>query len=370
MCSAANTCQGRNDIVATKKKLNVGVIGLGIGRWHAGNFDDYGRSNLVAVCDQNEHLRQITVEKHSLPAENAYADYRKMFADAKRTGLQAVSIALPNKLHAPVAVAAMKAGLHVLCEKPMATSAAGARQMLAAAKAAKRTLMINFSTRFGREARALKRAIEAGAIGDVYFGRSVWHRRRGIPGLGGWFTNKELAGGGPVMDLGVHRLDLAMWLMGNPRPISVSGSTFDTLGKRLAKEQGKSYEVEDLGCAMIRFDNGATLLLEASWASNGHKEEEMFTQLYGTTGGVVHDNSGDGHAFEARVISETDGSFWNSKMTAAAVDDLSSFHEFVDAVLDNREPISTGQHGLDVQLILDAIYKSAQTGREVRMNTK
>ncbi len=356
--------------MATKKVLNVGVIGLGIGRWHASNFDEYRRCKLVAVCDQNEHLRQITIDKHSLPADSAYSDYRKMFADAKRTGLQAISIALPNKLHAPVTVAALKAGLHVLCEKPMATSAAGARRMLAAAKAAKRTLMIHFSTRFGREARALKRAIEAGTIGDVYFGRSVWHRRRGIPGLGGWFTNKDLAGGGPVMDLGVHRLDLAMWLMGNPRPVSVSGSTYNTLGKRLAKEQGKSFDVEDLGCAMIRFDNGATLILEASWASNSDKAEEMFTQLYGTEGGVVHGNCGEGHAFEAHVVGEANGTFWNSKMEDATVPDLSGFHEFVDAVLEKRQPIATARQGLDVQLVLDAIYKSARTGREVRMNTK
>jgi predicted dehydrogenase len=355
-----------------KKTLKMGVVGLGIGRWHAQNFANYARCELVACCDQNDHLVNITCEKHGLPAANGYGDYRKMFADAKRTGLEAVSIALPNKLHAPVAIAALNAGLHVMCEKPMAISAAEGRKMLAAAEAAGKTLMVNFSYRYEAESRAMKRIVESGEIGQVYFARTVWHRRRGWPGmgLGSWFATKAMSGGGPLMDLGVHRLDLAMWLMGNPTPMSVSASTFDHLGKAQAKADGVSFDVEDLGCAMIRFDNGATLLLEASWACHNDKAEEMLTQLYGTEGGMVQRNLDGSEQFEVHVMGQSNGMQWTRGIDKVVDRTPSSFQEFVDASLDGREPLSTAQQGLDVQLVLDAIYKSAKTGKEVRLASK
>jgi predicted dehydrogenase len=354
--------------VAKKKQtLNVGVVGLGIGRWHASQYDEYGRCNLVAACDQNAHLRSITAEKHNLPADQCYDDYRKMFADAKRIGLDAISIALPNKLHAPVAIAALKAGLHVLCEKPMATSTAEARRMLAAAKAARKTLMINFSSRFEWESMAIKRAVEAGELGDIYFARSIWHRRRGIPIWSEWFYTRELSGGGPIIDLGVHRLDLAMWLMGNPKPVTVSGSTFAVFGPEIARKQGKKYDVEDLGCAMIRFDNGAALILEASWAANIELDDEIATQLYGSKAGVIYRKLPDPAETEVVVFGEANGSMRNSRLAKPIGATPSSFQEFVDACLDGREPIATAEHGLNVQLILDATYKSAATGREVRI---
>jgi predicted dehydrogenase len=240
--------------------------------------------------------------------------------------------------------------------------------MLAASKKAKRTLMINFSFRFNDQSRALKRAAESGVLGDVYFGRTVWHRRRGLPGFGGWFGQKKLSGGGPIIDLGVHRLDLAMWLMGNPRPVSVSGSAFGHIGQALAKKQRKAFDVEDLGCALIRFDNGATLILEASWAGFSEKREDMITQLYGTKGGIIQRNVGEGYEFEARIYTERDGAIWDQKLQQSTLAGGSAYREFVDAVLDEREPISPGEHGLHVQLILDAVYRSAQTGREVRIS--
>lgn len=352
-----------------KKTLKIGVVGLGIGRWHAQSFAGYNRCELVACCDLNDHLVNITVEKHNLPAENGYSDYRKMFADAKRTGLEAVSIALPNTFHAPVAVAAFKAGLHVLVEKPMAMSAAEARRMQQAARQAKRTLMVNFSYRFEPGSRAMKRIMDSGEIGEVYFGRTVWHRRRGWPGmgLGSWFGNKAMSGGGPLMDLGVHRLDLAMWLMGSPKPVSVSASTFDHLGQAQAKAEGKSFDVEDLGCALIRFDNGATLLLEASWACNGDKTEEMLTQLYGTQGGIVQRNIEGGEQFEVHVMGESDGMRWTREIDVVTERTPTAFQEFANACLDGTEPLVTPQHGINVQVVLDAIYKSAQIGKEVRL---
>ena len=349
------------------KVLNVGVIGLGMGSAHLADYQGNPRANVVAICDKDARRLADNAGQYGIAEEGCFTDCHKMFARAGRLGLQAVSVALPNALHAPVTIAAFKAGLHVLCEKPMATSAREARAMIAAGRRARRKLMINFSFRFTEQSQALKRAVDAGLLGKVYFGRTVWHRRRGMPGFGGWFGRKKLSGGGPVIDLGVHRLDLAMWLMGSPRPVTVSASTFGHIGAAEARRQKKRFDVEDLGCALIRFDNGATLILEASWAGFSEKAEDMITQLYGTTGGIVQRNLDEGYAFEARAYAERDGSLWELKLQEPTVRTPSAYAEFVDAVLSGRQPLATGRQGLDVQLILDAIYKSAALGREVRI---
>jgi len=353
----------------TKKRrtLNTAVIGLGMGRGHLSDYAANPRAHPVAVCDIDTSRLKAMAEQHSIPQERCYTDYRKLLAGAKGLDLHAVSVALPNTLHAPVTIAALKAGLHVLCEKPMAMNAAQARRMLAAARKARRTLMINFSFRFQPASMALKRFVDDGRIGQVYYGRTVWHRRRGLPGFGGWFGTKALSGGGPIIDLGVHRMDLAMWLMGSPRPVTVTASTYNVIGARLAKEQRKTFDVEDLGAALVRFDNGATLILEASWAGFSEKREDMVTQLWGTKGGVIQRNVGEGYEFEARAYTEEAGALWERKLQQPVGRTPSACGEFVDAVLTGRRPIAPGEHGLDVQLILDAIYKSAATGREVRI---
>lgn len=349
------------------EKLNVAVIGLGMGKGHLAGYGRHARANVVAICDMSAERLAASAKEHHLAPEQCYSDYKKLLGEAKALGLQAVSVALPNILHAPVTTAALDAGLHVLCEKPMAMNAAQARAMLAAAKRARRQIMINFSFRFTEQSQALKRYVADGALGDIYFGRTVWHRRRGLPGLGGWFTTKSLSGGGPIIDLGVHRLDLAMWLMGNPRPLTVSGSAFNGIAHQIAKRAGKSYDVEDLGCAMIRFDNGATVLLEASWAGFSEKREDMVTQLLGTKGGIIQRNVGEGYDFEARAYGETGGTIWESRLQETAAPTLSAYAQFVDAILDGKEVPAPGRHGLDVQLILDAIYKSAATGKEIKI---
>ena len=350
-----------------KKTLNVGVIGLGMGSAHLAGFHEYGRSNVVALCDQDPKRLAAYADQYGVPEEGCFTSYRSLFAAAGALGLEAVSVALPNTFHAPATLDAYKAGLHVLCEKPMAMDARQARAMLAAAGKARRKLMINFSFRFPEQSRALKRVVDGGGLGDIYFGRTVWHRRRGLPGFGGWFGQKKLSGGGPVIDLGVHRLDLAMWLMGNPRPVTVSAGTYDHVGAMEAKRQKKAFDVEDLGCALIRFDNGATIILEASWAGFSEKQEDMLTQLYGTRGGIVQRNLEGGYGFEAIVYTERDGSLWEQKFQQSTVAAGPAYAEFTDAVLDDREPLATGQHGLDVQLILDAIYRSARLGKEIRI---
>ncbi|MGC9455539.1 MAG: Gfo/Idh/MocA family protein, partial [Phycisphaerae bacterium] len=346
--------------------LKLAVIGLGMGRGHLTGYQDYERSEVVAVCDKDSQRLKERGEAAGVPAERCYSDYKKLLRDAKKLGLDAVSVALPNALHAPVTVAAAKAGLHVLCEKPMAMNAREARRMIRAARDARKKLMINFSFRFTDQSQALKRLVDSGAVGDVYYGRTVWHRRRGLPGFGGWFGQKDLSGGGPIIDLGVHRLDLALWLMGNPQPVTVSASTYGAIGPQLAKKQRKKFDVEDLGCALVRFDNDATLIVEASWAGFSEKKEDMVTQLWGTTGGIIQRNLGEGYTFEALAYSEQGGALWESRLQQPLEKSTSPYRAFVDAVLDGTPLPAPAEHGLQVQLILDAIYKSAQRGREVR----
>jgi predicted dehydrogenase len=279
--------------------------------------------------------------------------------------IDAVVVALPNSLHMPVSVDALRAGKHVLCEKPMARDAEEAERMLLASRESGRLLMIHFNTRFTPPAMALHRYVEAGELGRIYHARTWWHRNRGIPGLGGWFTSKVTAGGGPLIDLGVHRLDLALWLMDYPKAVAVSGATYDFLGRELAEREQLSFSVEDMASGFVRFEDGSSLVLEASWAGNGEQAEEMLTQVYGTRAGLLHRNT-QGYEYEARVFREEHGSFVSVAPQLLADDFDSPQEHFARCILEGRQPIATGEQGLEVMRILDALYLSAAEQREVR----
>lgn len=343
------------------RKLRLGVVGLGMGRHHAEAYLADGRVDLGALCDIDERRLKSAGEKYGVAA--LFTDANEMFRQADLT---AVSIATPNKFHAPLTMAALRHGLHVLCEKPMAMTVREAYRMWEAAKKARRNLMINFSFRFSDMSYALKQQVDAGLVGDIYFGRTVWHRRRGIPGFGGWFTNKELAGGGPLIDLGVHRLDLALWLMGYPEPISVTGATHNGIAGTLARKSRRAFTVEDLGCGLIKFTNDATLILEASWAANIGEPERMVTWLSGTKGGIVQRNVGGGYEFAAEIYTEEGGNLYTKRLDQSTVQTPSAYSEFISSILERRRPLATGEEGLKVMKILEGIYRSAETGREVR----
>ncbi len=265
-------------------------------------------------------------------------------------------------------IAAFEAGAHVLCEKPMALNAAEGRAMLAAAQRAGKRLMINFSYRFSAASRGLKAQVDAGVFGDFYFGRSVWHRRRGLPGFGGWFGTRALAGGGPLIDLGVHRLDLALWLMGYPKPTWVLGSTHDAIARPLAAQSGKAFDVEDLAAALIRFDNGATLVLEASWAGHIREAELMETRLLGTRAGLLQRNLDEDYRFDAHIFSDQHGAQVDTHLHPPATPARSAMHDFAAAILGGHPHPAPGDEGLVVMEILDAIYDSARRGEPVRID--
>lgn len=343
-----------------KEQIRIGVIGLGMGGHHVKYYATHPNAKVVALCDLDQNRLESRAKEFNI--EQTFTNVDEMF---DTMNLDAVSICTPNKFHAPLTIQALELGLHVLCEKPMAMNTDEAIMMEEAARRVKKNLMINFSYRFLPMSFALKQQVDSGVIGDIYFGRTVWHRRRGIPGFGGWFCNSELSGGGPLIDLGVHRLDLALWLMGYPDPISVSGSSYNHIASQLAKKENKHYSVEDLACGIIKFDNGATLILEASWALNIKEDEHMVTSLYGTKGGIVQKNVNGTYQFEAEVYTEEHGNLFTKKLDKTTNVVPHSTHEFVNSIIENRPPIATGEQGIKVMKILDGIYESAKTGKEI-----
>ena len=352
------------------RKIRLGIVGCGgICRGsHVPFYQNENRVEVVAVCDL---LPERTAAIRAFfPAATAYADYRDLLA---RPEIDAIDICTPNDLHSEVAIAAFQAGKHVICEKPDAVDPEKALAMKAASEVAGRLLMVIRNNRFVDASQYARRFIESGRMGEVYAARCGWQRRRGIPGKGGWFTTRARSGGGPLIDLGVHMIDLAVWLMGNPRPVAVSGNTFRKFavdgapsdsehakfGDRLA---GGTFDVEDLAMGLIRFDNGALLQIECSWASN-IKAETRFVELRGTRAGLCWRDG----AIE--VFTEMDGQLVDLAPAGHMADGghARNLRNFVDVLYGLAEPCYLPQQGVDMIRILAAIYESARTGAEVRL---
>jgi len=244
--------------------VRAAVVGLGMGGIHTKTLLASDEAEIVGLADLDQERLDAFVDQ--VPASALFTDYKEMLEQVQP---DLTIIALPNFLHRPVTLDALAAGSHVLCEKPMAMTVAEAEEMKAAAEAAGKFLGINFSQRFTADHRALKALAESGDLGQIYHAYVCWTRRDGIPGFGGWFGQKKVSGGGPLIDLGVHRLDMAMWLMGNPEVIAVSGATHSNVGIPRAIKEGKNFDVEDYATGFVRFANGASLILEVSWA--GHQ---------------------------------------------------------------------------------------------------
>jgi len=345
------------------EKLKIGVVGLGMGNAHICGYKKHPGCEVVAIADLDEARLKARGDEHGIKGR-----YKSLTEMLKANKLDIVSIATPNKFHKPLAIEALEAGCNVLCEKPMAMNADEARDMLKAAKKAKKRLMINFSYRFTEQSWAMKQTVESGILGDIYFARTQWHRRRGLPGFGGWFGQKALAGGGPLIDLGVHRLDLALWLMNYPKPTWVMGSTYDPIASAKAKAEGKKFDVEDMAVGLIKFENGATLEIEASWAANIKEREHMSTRLLGTKAGLLQHNVNEGYEYEAEFYVEREGCQYDMKLHPPVPQANSSMFHYVDSIINGKPNIATAEEGIIVMEILDAIYKSAKTGKPVQMN--
>ena len=348
-------------------KIKIGIIGTGsISVQHIESYLSNDKVELYAFCDLNEERLKSMAEKYNV--KHTFTDMKEML---RLKEIDAVSVCTWNSAHAPCTIAALNAGKHVLCEKPMSVSEADAKAMKEAAERNGKLLMIGFVRRYGNDCKILKEFINSDYFGDIYYAKATYLRRKGNPG--GWFGDKSRSGGGPLIDLGVHVIDLVRFLTGNPKPVSVYGATFKKLddrknikGKQFYQSSGATdhdiCDVEDLATAMIRFDNGAVLSIETSFSLNIKKDEGKI-ELFGTKGGAKLDP-------ELELYSEINDYLANVTLdaeTSLSFDGLfaKEINHFVSCITDGTPCLSPAQDGIEIMAILDAIYKSAATGHEV-----
>lgn len=354
--------------MSVDQTIRIGVIGAGnIGRAHTRQFSTMAGVEVHGVTDAIPQAAQAVQTDFSLPM--LYSSPDAMLADP---AIDAVIIGVPNRWHAPLAIQALQAGKHVLLEKPMAIDSAAAKDIVRAHRASGCTLMMSHQMRWLWGVQAVKDQINKGALGNIYAAKSGWFRRKGIPGWGTWFTRKEDAGGGPLIDIGVHMLDLALYLMGSPRPVSVFGSTYAEFGPKKrgigtwgTPDWSGRYDVEDLAMALIKMDNGSTLTLDVSWAVNMDTDSQPFVHIMGADGGASIIGS------RARLVTEHFDRAMETDITVPASDEgerARMSRHFIGCIRSGGEPITSGMSGLTNNLILDAIYQSSQTGREVTLD--
>jgi len=353
--------------------LRVGVVGLGFaGTTALDAFRSLPAVEVVALAGQEQDRLEELGASRGVP--DLYHDWEDLVA---RDDLDVVSIGVPNHLHHPIAIAALRSGKHVFCEKPLAPTGALAQEMVDAARAADRVLEIAFNHRRRADVQYLRRYLDEHDIGRIYHARSSWRRRVGIPGLGSWFTNRQMAGGGPMVDLGPHMLDIALYLMGEPRVTSVSAVAYEELGR--AGRGGRvgstttggtrTFEVEDFASALLRLDTGGSIHLETAWASYSADEEDIAVELLGSTGGVrlfVRDYATDD---TIRIYSDVAGA---PAVTAPTVHVPAGHHlaviqEFVATVRSGSWANSYGDYALHRSRVIDAVYESAEQHREVEV---
>lgn len=345
------------------KKIRVGVIGTG-GIANGAHLPGYSNIpdevEIFALCDIDPAALEKTSAKYP-DAKHKFEDYHDLLAMPE---IDAVSVCTPNVAHYQPTVDALKAGKHVICEKPIAINAVQAAEMAATARKEGKILQIGFNQRFGPNNLALKRFIDAGELGDIYYARAHSLRVRGIPGWG-VFIDKSKQGGGPLIDIGVHILDLTLWLMGHPKPIAASGATYQKFGKRddvvgfMGQWDTEKFTVEDLSVGMIRFENGATISLEASFVAN-IKQDVFSAELMGTAGGATTSPFSITQERHMSVFS-FDPKVPNSNINTYNAE----IKSFIECIRDGKEPLVTGEQAVYVAQITDAIYKSAELGHEV-----
>ncbi len=350
-------------------KLKVGIIGVGgISESHIGAYKENANVEILAFCDINADRLKEKGEKHGVT--HLYTDVEEMVHSEQ---LDAVSVCTWNCAHAKCTIAALNAGINVLCEKPMAMNAREAQEMMEAAKRSGKLLMVGFVRRYGNDMDILQDFIRSGFFGQFYYAKANYIRRNGNPG--GWFGDKSRSGGGPLIDLGVHVIDFVRYAMGNPKPVSVYGATFHKLGNRPHLKAFDGYasadkssddvcDVEDLAAALIRFDNGAVLNVETSFTLNVDNERGSI-ELFGDKAGAKIDP-------ELTLYSESNGYMTDIALkapTALSFDGLfqKEIDHYVDCLLGNTECRSPACDGYEMMRILDAAYESARTGHEVTL---
>lgn len=350
------------------KKLKIAIIGTGnISNSHTNAYEKMNNVEIVAACDIDLKRVKAYSEKRSISA--VYTNHTEMLIKEK---LDAVSICTWNNSHAQIAIDCLAAGVNVLCEKPLSLNYNEALAIKTAEDKSDAFLMVGFVRRFDKKTIILKDLIENNRLGELYYAKTGVIRRCGNPT--GWFADKSKSGGGPLIDLGVHMIDLCRYLMGKPRAISVYGVTFNKLGSRSdvkmlnryrPMDSGNKCDVEDFASAMIRFDNGCVLMVEVSFTLHT-ANEKLYCEIFGTEAGAEI-------APGFKIAGTMDG--YNIDIAPVYSEDKDSFQSmfdrqishFIDCIENGEKSISPIEDGVELMKILDGIYKSASTGQEVKL---
>lgn len=354
--------------------VKIGIIGCGgiANGKHMPSLKKIKNVQMVAFCDIIEERAVKAAEEYGVEGAKVYTDYKELLKDRE---IEVVHVCTPNRSHAFISIDAMEAGKHVMCEKPMAKTYKEAKEMLDASERTGMKLTIGYQSRWRADSLYLKKMCEDGELGEIYYGKAIALRRRAVP-TWGVFLNEYEQGGGPLIDIGTHALDLTLWMMDNYKPKMVVGTTFEKLknqkdcGNAWGDWDPKKFTVEDAAFGFIVMENGATIMLESSWALNIRNPKEAITMICGTEGGA---DMFDG--LNINFIKNGRQCILKPDLTAGGVafydgdgDEDPSVLEaraWLDAVVNGHEPRTKASQALVVTQILEAIYESAKTGKPV-----
>ena len=356
--------------------IKIGIIGAGgMLQYHSAGFRAAG-AEIVAICDMNQMAAKKAAETYDIP--HVFSDSAEMLE--KVTDLDAVSIITPNRTHRPLALQVLQAGRHVFCEKPPALNASEVLQMKEASESAGKTLMFNFNNRARPESYALRKYIDAGEIGQINSAQAKWIRRTGIPGFGGWFTNKELSGGGPLIDL-LHMVDLALYYMDYPTPSYVLAQTFSVFihDKNFKGPWGIPdvadgvTDVESASHGFIKFTSGQILSFQVSWAEMVKREEVSVTFQGKKAGGMIRrlfgsDGLDETAIDDCELYVQEHGRSVNRSIQTEPNEDMGrirSAENFIHTITGEEDPLNTPDQALALMKIIDATYQSAQSGKPI-----
>lgn len=348
-------------------QVNIAIIGTGIiGRSHIKRYQNIPDANLVAVCDINEDAAKATAEEYGIP--DVYTDFRKVL---ERDDVVAVDVCLHNNLHAPVSIAAMQAGKHVYCEKPLAGSYADAKAMVDAADETGMKLTMQVATLFSDSTIAAKRLIDDGHLGRVYYAKSSAYRRRGRPFVDGYatpaFVQKKVAAGGALYDVGVYHISQILYLLDAPEIQTISGSTFQEIDMYDHRRKESGYDVEELAVGLVRLGGGMTMFLEEAWAINLGGTDG--SKVVGSKGGITlspftfHSTVSD-MEMNAEFDVGSARSRWKRVWPENSSTDGNEQH-WVAALKGECDLLPTARIGSDMMLIAEGIYLSQERGEEV-----
>lgn len=354
------------------KKVRIGIVGCGgiANNKHLPSIKANGNFEIIAYCDILKEKAEKTKEKFGPENALIFTDYRELLKEE----LDAVYVLTPNKSHAEVSIAALNAGNHVMCEKPMAKTYEEAKQMVEAAKNSGKILDIGYQNRYRSDSTYLKRACENGDLGDIYYAKAHAIRRRAVP-TWGVFLNEEEQGGGPLIDIGTHALDLTLWMMDNYEPESVTGSVYRKLadqteqGNAFGEWNPKEFTVEDSAFGFIKMKNGATIVLESAWAINSLEVDEAKTSLCGTKAGAdmkdglrINRVQYNKQCVEKPALGAGEVAFFSGDNEKEEVIEQNIFYK---AITEGTPTVVKPEQAMVVTQLLEAIYESAKTGKTI-----